>query len=188
MNTTKTTDTDKTDATAGADEVTEVPGGTEPAEPTGTEPTDPTDADLDDEPEYIEVPASTGIGAGAGAVVGAALGLASITGTWAGRLAAERQQLIGQIKTSSGGAQAQDQIAALYGTPWHTTAVFNGFFAVIALIVAGAVLLLPTVKPAAVPQAPWIRAVAWSGVALGALGLLISGALYFDLFGMPTAG
>lgn len=133
--------------------------------------------------------ASAGIAAGAAAVAGAVLGFASLTGTWVGRLAAEREALLGQMKTSSGQAQPQEQIAAVYTAPWHTTALFQGFFAVAALLVAGAVLLLPrvTTAPDGLARAPWVRAVAWAGVALGGLGLLLSGAMFLDVFGgVPT--
>lgn len=129
---------------------------------------------------------SAGIAAGAAAVAGAVLGFASLTGTWVGRLAAEREALLGQMKTSSGQASPQEQIAAVYTAPWHTTALFNGFFALAAVLVAGTVLLLPRLATASA-QAPWVRAVAWAGVAVGGLGLLLSGAMYLDLFGgVPT--
>ncbi|MER5972650.1 hypothetical protein ABT112_23460 [Streptomyces sp. NPDC002055] len=194
MDTTKTTDTETKDLT---DEAAEAPEAGKPAAaqaPKETAATDRTDrgADgLDDDGPEADAPVparSTPVAAGAAAVVGAALGLASLTGTWVGRLAAERQQLIGQIKTSSGAAQAQaqEQITALYSTPWHTTALFNGVFALVALIVSGAVLLRPA--GAGTAQAPWIRAVSVAGVVLGILGLLVSGGIYFDLLGgVPTA-
>ncbi|MFE0189248.1 hypothetical protein [Streptomyces sp. NPDC058989] len=118
-------------------------------------------------------PPATGVAAGAGAVVAAGLGLASVTGTWLGTLMAERQALLGQIKLQTG--KATDQIATVYGTPWHTTALVNGVFAVLAAIVAAVVLTRP--------RAPWVRAVAWAGLALAVLGILISAGMYLDLFG-----
>lgn len=117
--------------------------------------------------------ARRGIVAGAGAVAGAALGLASVTGTWAGTVLAERQTVLGQIKLQTG--KTQDQIAAVYTTPWHTTALVNGIFAVLALVVTGVVLLRR-------PQAAWTRAVAWGGFALAVVGLVIAGGMYLDLF------
>lgn len=37
------------------------------------------------------------------------------------------------------------------------------------------------------PRATWVRAVAWGGLALGVLGILISAGMYFDLFAsMPS--
>ncbi|MEU3709542.1 hypothetical protein [Streptomyces catenulae] len=123
-------------------------------------------------------PAPTGVKRGAGAVVAAGLGLASVTGTWLGTLLAERQTLLGQIKLQSG--KATDQIATVYGAPWHTTALINGVFALLAVAVGAAVLFNR-------PRATWTRAVAWGGLALGVLGLLISAGMYFDLLAsLPT--
>ncbi|MFF4601319.1 hypothetical protein ACFY12_00990 [Streptomyces sp. NPDC001339] len=118
-----------------------------------------------------------GIFGGAGAVVAAGLGLASVTGTYVGRLMGERQTLMGQIKLQSG--KATDQIAAMYGTPWHTTALVNGVFALLAVLAAAVVL--------AWPRATWVRAVAWGGLVLGVLGLLVSAGMYFDLFASMPA-
>ncbi len=134
--------------------------------------------------------ASSGVFAGAAAVVSAALGFASLSGTWLGTLLAERKTLTGQIKVQSGGST--DQIGMVYGAPWHTTALVNGGFALIALLLAAAVLASrPRTSPAG-PLAPWVRAVAWGGVALGVIGVVISAGMYFDLFGalpkVPTTG
>ncbi|MYT28431.1 MULTISPECIES: hypothetical protein [unclassified Streptomyces] len=125
-----------------------------------------------DAPEEEPEPTRSGAAAGAGAVVAAGLGLASVTGTWLGTLLAERQTLLGQIKLQSG--KATDQIATLYGAPWHTTALVNGVFAVLAMLVAAVVL---TGR-----RSTWARAVAWGGLALGLLGLLVSAGMYLDLF------
>ncbi|MEV4947990.1 hypothetical protein [Streptomyces sp. NPDC053755] len=127
--------------------------------------------------------AASGIGAGAAAVVSAALGFAALTGTWTGKVAAEREALIGQIKTSQGGSAAQ-QISEIYGDAWHATALVNGVFAFLAVLTAVLVLAL------AHPGRPvWIRAVATAGAVLGGIGLLLSGAMYFDLLmGLPTTG
>ncbi|MFH8583491.1 hypothetical protein ACH4GP_03710 [Streptomyces celluloflavus] len=138
------------------------------AEDGSDDPEDLDDLDEDAVPER----AATGVAAGAGAVVAAGLGLASVTGTWLGTLLAERQTLVGQIKLQSG--KATDQIATVYGTPWHTTALVNGVFALLAVLVAAVALTNP--------RATWVRAVAWGGLALGVLGLLISVGMYFDLF------
>ncbi|WP_329146113.1 hypothetical protein OIU91_13530 [Streptomyces sp. NBC_01456] len=121
--------------------------------------------------------ATGAVAAGAGAVVAAGLGLASVTGTWLGTLMAERQTLMGQINLQTG--KTRDQIAAVYGTPWHTTALVNGVFALLAVIAAVVVL---TGR-----RATWVRAVAWGGLALGVLGILISAGMYLDLFAnMPV--
>lgn len=126
-------------------------------------------------------PASTGIGGAAAAVVSAALGAVALTGTWTGKVVSERETLLGQIKTSGSGTPAQ-QISEIYGDAWHSTALVNGVFALIALLVAVLVLVLPG-RPA------WVRSVAVAGAVLGGLGLLLSVGTYFDLFlSLPTAG
>nr|WP_099055233.1 hypothetical protein [Streptomyces vietnamensis] len=134
--------------------------------------------ELDDE---AASPEATGIGAGGAAVVSAALSAVALTGTWTGKVVAERETLIGQIKTSGGGTPAQ-QINEIYGDAWHSTALVNGVFALLALVVAVLVLTLPR-RPA------WVRAVAVAGAVLGGLGLLLSVGTYFDLFlSLPTTG
>ncbi|MFF9429879.1 hypothetical protein [Streptomyces sp. NPDC014746] len=125
--------------------------------------------------------AATGIGAGAAAVVSAALAAVALTGTWTGKVVSERETLIGQIKTSNGGSPAQ-QISEIYGDAWHSTALVNGVFALLALIVGVLVLTLPR-------RAPWVRSVAVAGAVLGGLGLLLSAGTYFDLFlSLPSTG
>ncbi|MFD0165501.1 hypothetical protein ACFVJH_15275 [Streptomyces decoyicus] len=136
-------------------------------------------SDGPDRDTYATAQPATGIAAGAGAVVAAGLGLASVTGTWLGTTLAERANLMGQIKVQSGKAQAAEQISAVYGASWHTNALVNGFFALLAVIAAAVVLTRS--------RATWVRAVAWGGLALGALGILISAGMYLDLFAsMPT--
>ncbi|MFF9066903.1 hypothetical protein ACF09E_16275 [Streptomyces sp. NPDC014891] len=126
-------------------------------------------------------PASAGIGGAAAAVVSAALGAVALTGTWTGKVVSERETLLGQIKTSGSGTPAQ-QISEIYGDAWHSTALVNGVFALIALLVAVLVLVLPG-RPA------WVRSVAVAGAVLGGLGVLLSVGTYFDLFlSLPTAG
>ncbi|MFG2870110.1 hypothetical protein [Streptomyces sp. NPDC048338] len=142
---------------------------------------DETYADEADEADDDAGPTpAAGVGAGAAAVVSAALGLAALTGTWMGKVASERETLIGQIK-AQGGTPAQ-QISEIYGDAWHTTALVNGVFAVLALITAVVVLTRPE-RPA------WVRAVAVAGAVLGGIGLFLSAGMYFDLFlSLPTAG
>ncbi|WP_306327925.1 hypothetical protein [Streptomyces venezuelae] len=139
------------------------------------------DDEDDEEPAAEAAPASAGIGGAAAAVVSAALGAVALTGTWTGKVVSERETLLGQIKTSGTGTPAQ-QISEIYGDAWHSTALVNGVFALIALLVAVLVLVLPG-RPA------WVRAVAVAGAVLGGLGLLLSVGTYFDLFlSLPTAG
>ncbi|WP_190006361.1 hypothetical protein [Streptomyces anulatus] len=159
----------------------------------GTAPDDLAGQSDDDDDDALEPDpfdeARHGVGAGAAAVVSAALGVVALTGAWTGRVAAERETLIGQIQTSGGGSAAQ-QISEIYGDAWHTTALVNGVFAVLALLVGVFVLVRPAFgAPSERPQPTWVRAVALAGVALGVLGVLISAGMYFDLFvSLPTAG
>ncbi|MFF5286449.1 hypothetical protein [Streptomyces sp. NPDC013171] len=146
-------------------------------------PDDELDGGLDGELDGEEAlsPEATGIGAAAAAVVSAALSAVALTGTWTGKVVAERETLIGQIKTSAGGTPAQ-QINEIYGDAWHSTALVNGVFALLAVIVGVLVLTLPR-RPL------WVRAVAVAGAVLGGLGLLLSVGTYFDLFlSLPTTG
>lgn len=131
---------------------------------------------------------SSGLGAAAASVVAAGLGVVALTGSWTGKVAAERETLIGQIKTSGGGTAAQ-QISEIYGDAWHSTALVNGLFALLALLVGVFALVRPAFgAPSAHPQPGWVRAVATAGIVLGALGLLLSAAMYFDLIvALPTA-
>ncbi|MDX3605120.1 MULTISPECIES: hypothetical protein [Streptomyces] len=204
MNTTpsKTTNPDETAAAedAAAKDVlakdttgtpSEADGSTGAPDGLAGQPEDDADDAVQDE-ELEPAPFETarhGVGAGAAAVVSAALGVVALTGAWTGRVAAERETLIGQIKTSGGGSAAQ-QISEIYGDAWHTTALVNGVFAVLALLVGVVVLVRPAFgAPADRPQPAWVRAVALAGVALGVLGVLISAAMYVDLFAsLPSAG
>ncbi|MFD7497069.1 hypothetical protein ACFV8T_32660 [Streptomyces sp. NPDC059832] len=131
----------------------------------------------------------SGLGAAAAAVAAAGLGVVALTGSWTGKVAAERETLIGQIKTSGGGTAAQ-QISEIYGDAWHSTALVNGLFALLALLAGIFALVRPAFgAPSAHPQPGWVRAVATAGIALGVLGLVLSIGMYFDLIvPLPTTG
>ncbi|MDQ0993208.1 hypothetical protein [Streptomyces sp. V3I7] len=140
-------------------------------------------ADTDEAPEEAAVP--TGVGQGAGAVVSAGLGLVSLTGGWIGTVAAARQNLIGQLKTAST-ANVAAQVKAVYGDAWHATALWAGVFALAALVTGVVVLVRPAFGAPGRPQAPWIKSVAWAGVSLGVIGLLLAALKYSDvLLGLP---
>ncbi|MFB6703663.1 hypothetical protein ACFCW6_02955 [Streptomyces sp. NPDC056333] len=132
--------------------------------------------------------APSGLAAAAAAVVAAGLGVVGLTGAWTGRVVAERETLLGQMKTASGGSVAR-QISEIYGDAWHSTALVNGLFALLALLVGVFALVRPAFgAPAEEPQPGWVRAVATAGIALGVLGVLISVGMYFDLIvGLPAA-
>ncbi|WP_199551845.1 hypothetical protein [Streptomyces sp. N35] len=138
----------------------------------------------EDAPE--QMPAA-GVGQGAAAVVSAALGIVALTGSWVGTIASARSSLVGQLETSSTASVAQ-QVEAVYGDSWHATALVGGAFALLALLVGAFVLARPAFgAPGRVVQAPWIKSVAWAGVALGVVGLLLAVAKYLDLFmGLPS--
>ncbi|MCX5340659.1 hypothetical protein [Streptomyces atratus] len=144
---------------------------------------DSTDPDFDDSGKE-----SSGLASAAAAVAAAGLGVVALSGSWTGKVAAERETLIGQIKTSSGGTAAQ-QISEIYGDAWHSTALVNGLFALLALLVGVFALVRPAFgAPSPHPQPGWVRAVATAGIALGVLGLVISAGMYFDLIvALPTA-
>lgn len=177
-----TTDEEKV-SVAKTDEVTE-------AEDTSAE--DPAADEIDDEddlPEAAREEGPTGVGQGAGAVVSAALGLVSLTGSWVGTVASARQSLVGQLHaqtaTSSDVAKLLDEG---YGDAWKATALWGGVFALIALIVGVGVLARPAFGAPGKPQATWIKSVAWGGVALGVVGLLLAVLKYTDLLlDLPSA-
>lgn len=130
----------------------------------------------------------SGLVPAAAAVAAAGLGVVALSGSWAGKVIAERETLIGQIKTPSGSSAAQ-QISEIYGDAWHSTALVNGLFALLALLVGVFALVRPAFgAPSSHPQPGWVRAVAAAGIALGVLGVLISVGMYFDLIvSLPTA-
>ncbi|MFF9803482.1 hypothetical protein ACF1G3_39655 [Streptomyces rochei] len=147
-----------------------------------------TDADdLGEELEAVEAEGPTGVGQGAGAVVSAALGVVSLTGGWVSTVAAARETLIGQLGTSST-ASVATQVKEVYGDAWETTAMWGGIFALVALLVGAAVLVRPAFGTPGKPQAVWIKSVAWGGVSLGVIGLLLAVLKYTDvLLGLPSA-
>ncbi|MFB7247567.1 hypothetical protein CW362_17900 [Streptomyces populi] len=129
-----------------------------------------------------------GVGQGAAAVVSAALGLVSLTGSWVSTVAAARETLVGQLQTSSTASVAK-QVKEVYGDAWATTALVGGLFALAALIVGVLVLVRPAFGAPGKPQAAWIKSVAWAGVSLGVVGLVLAVAKYSDLIlGLPSAG
>ncbi|MFE5940837.1 hypothetical protein ACFQ69_36560 [Streptomyces sp. NPDC056470] len=122
-------------------------------------------------PASEPVTRGAGVATGAIAVTCVGLGLASLTGTWAGTVLSEYRRLMGQIYASP----ASQQIEQIYGGAWHAVAAINGAFAFAAVLLAGLVLT------GARSTAPWVRSTAWGGLALGALGLLIAGGVWFEL-------
>ncbi|MFE3144243.1 hypothetical protein [Streptomyces scopuliridis] len=135
--------------------------------------------DLDDD-DLAAASRPSGLGSAAASIVAVCLGIVALTGTWTSRILAERQGLVGQLKTGQSGT-AEQQISAIYGDAWHVTAAINGGVALVALLVGVIVLTLPQ-------RTGWVRPFALAGAVLGFLGLLVSLGMYFDLFAaLPTA-
>ncbi|WP_325051370.1 hypothetical protein [Streptomyces corynorhini] len=136
---------------------------------------DEDDAAYDDDATAAATGSSGGLGTAAAAVLAVCLGVVALTGTWSSRVLGERQGLVGQLKTGQS-ATAEQQISAIYGDAWHLTALVNGGFALVALIIGAIALALPR------PRTAWVRPFALAGAVLGLLGLLMSLGMYFDLF------
>lgn len=160
-----------------------------PAAEDAIEVDDADDADDSDElvvVEEVAPAASTGVFQGAAAVVSAALGVIGLSGGWLGTVAAAHTNIEGQLNTKQS-ASAADQIQALYGDSWQITALIAGVFALAALVVGFVVLVRPAFGAPDQVQAPWIKSVAWAGVALGVIGLLLAIAKYSDLIFGPLS-
>ncbi|QEV08452.1 hypothetical protein [Streptomyces prasinus] len=158
-------------------------GTTEPD--TEVEPDAEVGPDAEVEPEAR---VAHGVGQGAAAIVSAALGVVSLTGSWLGTVAAARETLVGQLETAAGAGVAI-QVEEIYGDAWRTSALWGGLFALTALLIGVVVLARPAFGTPGAGQAPWIRSVAWAGVALGAVGLLLAVLKYTDvLLGLPATG
>ncbi|MFI6337154.1 hypothetical protein [Streptomyces sp. NPDC050535] len=164
-------------------------------EATGTD--EETVADASDDAEYdgddeqlvpVAEKAPSGVGLGAAAVVSAALGLVSLTGGWLGTVAQARDSLYGQLETAST-ATVSTQIEQVYGNSWNANALVAGIFALVALIVGVGVLVRPAFgNPDRVVQTTWVKSVAWAGVSLAIIGLLLAVLKYTDiLLAMPKA-
>ncbi|OWA10551.1 hypothetical protein B9W62_11550 [Streptomyces sp. CS113] len=195
--------TDEATEAAASTEAAEAAEASGTAEKPGTDTPDgtdtPEDADGADSPEDGDVTGKTdgtdgsgtgptGVGQGAGAVVSAGLGIVSLTGSWVGTVASARESLMGQLQTSSS-SDVGTLIEKGYGNAWQATAMWGGIFALVALIVGVVVLARPAFGAPGRPQAPWIKSVAWAGVALGVIGLLLAVLKYTDvLLGLPATG
>ncbi|MGW7258280.1 hypothetical protein [Streptomyces sp. NPDC054834] len=152
----------------------------------GEVPTENKETDGEEPAGVTEEVGPSGVGQGAGAVVSAALGVVSLTGGWIGTVAAARETLVGQLQTSSGATVAK-QVKEVYGDAWHTTALWAGVFALAALITGVVVLARPAFGAPGKPQAAWIKSVAWAGVSLGVIGLLLAVLKYSDaLLDLPS--
>ncbi|GGT32554.1 hypothetical protein GCM10010254_61240 [Streptomyces chromofuscus] len=183
----------ETEATDGEDQVKKAADAeAADANPTAhaTTGAEPGTEDGDERPEASEAEESgpTGVGQGAGAVVSAALGVVSLTGSWVGTVASARESLIGQLQTSQSSSVAT-MVKEGYGDAWAANALWAGVFALAALIVGVVVLARPAFGAPGRPQAPWIKSVAWAGISLGVIGLLLAVLKYTGiLLGLPATG
>ncbi|OIV35734.1 hypothetical protein BIV57_19855 [Mangrovactinospora gilvigrisea] len=131
--------------------------------------------------ESVPTVRTRGIPSAVAAMVGGALGFASISGTWIGSLMEDRSKLVGQAGLGSSSSTSA-QVEAIYGHPWHIMAMWNGITAAVAVVITAVVLLKSGLGGGYFRPAPWVRALAWAGLILGLIGLLASGLLYFDVF------
>ncbi len=149
-----------------------------------------TDGDLDDDAfdeDQAEDEQPSHVGAAACAIVAAGLSVVALSGSWVAGIVSERKSITGRLDLSQA-ADANAQIAAQFAGPWHTTALVNGIFSTLALIIAVFVLALPAFGSPERTLPTWVRSVSWAGIALGALGILLFVLMYFDLLlAIPTA-
>ncbi|MFC9844694.1 hypothetical protein ACFWFF_38910 [Streptomyces sp. NPDC060223] len=178
----KKVDVTKSDAPE-ADEATDTDG-----EATAGTPDEDEDGfeDAEEPAEPVAEKAPSGVGLGAAAVVSAVLALVSLTGGWVGTVAQARDSLQGQLETAST-ATVQTQIDQVYGNSWEATALVAGIFALIALIIGVVVLVRPAFgDPARVLQPTWVTSVAWAGVTVAVIGLLLAVLKYTDILLLTT--
>ncbi|MEU5597840.1 hypothetical protein [Streptomyces sp. NPDC020298] len=183
---TKTVDEAETGAEAKKGEATADVTKTEEERAAGQVTAENEESDIEEPAGVTEEAGPSGVGQGAGAVASAALGVVSLTGGWIGTVAASRETLIGQMKMSQSSGVAEQ--LKVYGDSWHTTALWAGLFALVALITGVVVLARPAFGAPGKPQAAWIKSVAWAGVSLGVIGLLLAVLKYSDaLLAVPSA-
>ncbi|WP_405942265.1 hypothetical protein [Streptomyces sp. NBC_00207] len=184
MDTTKTPAANATEADAAPVDLekTEV---TQPAEAEAESDSVPTDAAPEDEAFADEADEDEAgqpghVGSAAFAVIAAGLGVVALSGSWVAGIVSERASIAARLELSQA-ADANAQIAAQFVDPWHTTAMVNGVFSALALIIATFVLALPAFSTPERILPTWVRSVSWAGVGLGALGVLLFVLMYFDL-------
>ncbi|MFG2878074.1 hypothetical protein ACGFYU_24230 [Streptomyces sp. NPDC048337] len=128
--------------------------------------------DEDEEPSHV--------GAAASAIVAAGLSVVALSGSWVAGIVSERTSVTNRLELTQA-ADANAQIAAQFVGPWHSTALVNGIFSTLALIIAVFVLALPAFGTPERHLPTWVRSVSWASIALGALGILLFVLMYFDL-------
>ncbi|MFE7096856.1 hypothetical protein [Streptomyces erythrochromogenes] len=141
-----------------------------------------TDADLDEDfaEDQADSEQPSQVGSAAFAIVSAGLSVVALSGSWVAGIVSERASIAARLELSQA-ADANAQIAAQFVDPWHTTAMVNGVFSALALIIATFVLALPAFSTPERTLPTWVRSVSWAGIGLGALGVLLFVLMYFDL-------
>ncbi|KFF99365.1 membrane protein [Streptomyces scabiei] len=144
--------------------------------------------EFDEEFPPAAAKASLGVGQGAAGIVSVVLGLVSLTGGWVGTVASARAEITGQIEMQAAtNATVATQLQAVYGDAWQASALWGGIFALVGLLVGVAVLVRPAFGDPDQVQTPWIKSVAWAGVAVGFIGLVLAALKYSDiLLGLPS--
>ncbi|OEV04939.1 hypothetical protein [Streptomyces oceani] len=145
-------------------------------------PLDDHDDELPDDSHLYQPQREDGRGgfmAGAAAVLSVGLGLCSLTGTSFTEQMRAREEMTGQLESGASPGSPEEQIEAIYGTPWDAVALLNGFFALVAIVLGATVLVLLAKRTDA---RVWVRALALGGLALGVIGALVATGMYFDLF------
>jgi hypothetical protein len=132
--------------------------------------------------------ASPGVGQGAAGIVSVVLGLVSLTGGWVGTVASAREEITGQLEMQAAtNATVATQLQAVYGDAWQASALWGGLFALVGLLVGVAVLVRPAFGDPDQVQTPWIKSVAWAGVSVGFIGLVLATLKYSDiLLALPS--
>lgn len=140
----------------------------------------------DEELPPVAAKAQPGVGQGAAGIVAVVLSLVSLTGSWVGTVAQARNQMFGQLETARD-ADVATMLQQYYGESWNANALVSGIFALIAMLVGVAVLVRPAFGDPDQVQAPWIKSVAWAGVSVGFIGLVLAVLKYSDiLLGLPN--
>ncbi|MDT0568431.1 hypothetical protein RM704_13280 [Streptomyces sp. DSM 3412] len=139
-------------------------------------------AQFDEEFPPATAKATPGVGQGAAGIVSVVLGLVSLTGGWVGTVASAREEITGQLEMQAAtNATVATQLQAVYGDAWQASALWAGVFALVGLIVGVAVLVRPAFGDPDQVQPPWIKSVAWAGVSVGFIGLVLAALKYSDL-------
>lgn len=120
-----------------------------------------------------------GLFGGAGAVVSAGLGLCALLGTSLADMLRTREELDGALGAGAAQGGPEEEIEALFTAPWNTEALVNGIVGLVAVVIGVLAVLLSGRTTAT----RWVKPVALGGAVLGAVGFLIAGGMYLDLFG-----